>query len=73
MTGSEPARRWAWLAVVLRAIGGAVREAGLIVAGLGGIVTAAFLLHPVAGWAVLGAGLLVLDLCRRQPPKAGGP
>lgn len=38
-----------------------VRGAALPLAGITCLVVAAFLLHPIAGWAALGVALLTLE------------
>lgn len=59
-------RRFAWLPGFLRWLVNGVREAGLIVAGGSAFVVAAFHLHVVAGWCVLGLVLWLLDWSRRK-------
>lgn len=64
-----------WPRTIAGAVARFVRDSLLIVAAFACITVAAFRLHEIAGWAVLGGSLLVIDLMRRGEPRpdSGSP
>lgn len=66
VTDRDNRRRMAWLGAFLAWLANGVREAGLIIAGAAAFTIAAFHLHVIAGWAVLGLVLWLLDWSRRK-------
>jgi hypothetical protein len=74
VAGSQP-RGWAWPRALAGTVRRFVRDSLLIVAAFASITVAAFRLHEIAGWFVLGLSLLVIDLMRRgeKPADGGSP
>lgn len=65
---------WAWPKVLGRAVARFVRDTLLILAALASITVAAFLLHVVVGFFVLGLSLLLADVLIKmdRTPSGGG-